>query len=270
VINLNSPGKAGTTIAFCLQKGGVGKTTTTLSLAKALHAKKKDVLVIDLDPQANLTQGLGFNLDKLEADNAYSIYEVLLQPERSPKFAIMTYDDDPDGHLDIIPSTLNLAQAEVELNGKIGRETLLARALYKVRFSYDYVLIDTPPSLGLFTLNALCAAHYVIIPMQLQPYALSATQKFFSTIELVQHLNPVSVLGIVGTMHDRRTNLSALVLEDVRSRFGEGVFDTVIPVSVKLAESPATGTSIFEYAPGSPAAVAYAALADEMEARLGR
>lgn len=250
----------GRVFALAMQKGGVGKTTTTLSLGTVLAARGRRVLLIDLDPQANLTQGLGVDPAVIE----YSIYEVLLNPERGADFAVLTSETG----VDIIPSSLELAGAELELAGKVGRELLLRKALRQTREHYDYILIDPPPSLGIFSLNALAAADAVLVPMQLHAYALQAMPQLEQTIDLVREIHPkLGIGGIVCTLADRRTNLSGQIEQQVRDRYGELVFDTVIPINVKLAEAPSTGTPISVYAPQSAGALAYAALAAELEAR---
>jgi chromosome partitioning protein len=253
----------GTVLAFTMQKGGVGKTTTTLNLGVALASRGHQVLLIDIDPQANLTQGLGINPEEVE----FSVYEVLLNPDKGTAFATVVTDDD----VSIIPSTLTLAGAELELSGKVGRELLLKKALKDVRNRYDFILIDPPPSLGLFTLNALAAADAAIVPLQVHAYAFKAMPQLESTISLVRDLNPnLSIGGIVCTLADRRTNLSQAVEQQIRSRYGDLVFQTVIPQNVKLAEAPAVGEPINSYAPHSPGAEAYARLAEEVEERYGR
>jgi chromosome partitioning protein len=249
-------------IAFAMQKGGVGKTTTTINLATALAQQGHQVLVIDSDPQANATTGLGCDPETCE----YSIYEVLLNPEHGVGFATLT----TAFGVDLVPSTLALAGAELELAGKIGRELLLRKALRATARSYDYVLIDPPPSLGLFTLNALVAAETVIVPLQLHAYALKAMPQLKATIQLVQDLNPaLAIGGIVCTLADRRTVLSRVVEQQARTTYGDLVFPTVIPFNTKVAESPAAGKPVVVYAPDSPGAEAYTALAAEVEARYG-
>lgn len=252
----------GHVLALAMQKGGVGKTTTTLSLGAVLVARGYRVLLIDLDPQANLTQGLGVDPSSLE----YSVYEVLLNPERGVAFATLSTRAGPD----LIPSSLDLAGAELELAGKVGRELLLRKALREARNSYDYILLDPPPSLGIFSLNALAAADAVLVPMQLHAYALKAMPQLEQTIELVREINPtLKIGGIVCTLADRRTNLSLQIEDEVRERYGDLVFTTVIPINVKLAEAPSAGLPISSYAPQSAGALAYAALAAELEARYG-
>jgi chromosome partitioning protein len=249
-------------IGLCMQKGGVGKTTTTLNLGAAMAARGHKVLLIDIDPQANLTQGLGLD----PADLEYSIYEVLLNIEAGTAFATLTIS----AGLDLIPSTLALAGAELELAGKVGRELLLRKALRAARSVYDYILIDPPPSLGLFTLNTMAAADTVLVPLQVHAYAFKAMPQLEATIDLVRDLNPpLTIGGIVCTLVDRRTNLSQAVERQIRSTYGDLVFTTTIPMNTKLAEAPAAGESIRMYAPSSAGAVAYEALAEELEARYG-
>jgi chromosome partitioning protein len=250
----------GYVFALAMQKGGVGKTTTALNLGVELAQRERRVVVVDLDPQANLTQGLGIDPDTLE----FSVYEVLLNPEHGIEFATVH----TDAGVDLVPSTLALAGAELELAGKVGRELLLRKALRSARAAYDYLLIDPPPSLGLFTLNALAAADAVIVPLQAQTYALKALPQLEASIDLVRDLNPaLTMSGIVCTQVDRRTNLSQLVEQQARATYGDLVFQTTIPVNVRLAEAPAVGQSIRSYAPDSAGAAAYAALAEELEAR---
>jgi chromosome partitioning protein len=252
----------GHVLALAMQKGGVGKTTTTVSLGAVLAERGRRVLLIDLDPQANLTQGLSIDPSGLE----YSVYEVLLNPERGTAFATIA----TAAGVDLIPSSLELAGAELELAGKVGRELLLRKALREARQSYDYILIDPPPSLGIFSLNALAACDAVLVPMQLHAYALKAMPQLEETIALVREIHPtLAIGGIVCTLADRRTNLSGQIEQQVRDQYGTLVFETVIPINVKLAEAPSAGLPISRYAPQSAGALAYAALAAELEARYG-
>lgn len=245
-------------IALANQKGGVAKTTTCLNLGAALAARGRRVLLVDLDPQANLTLGLGFDPYQQQT----TTYEVLLNPEKGAGFAIRQVSE----RLDLIPATIDMAAAELELAGKIGRETLLREALVPLRGAYDYILIDPPPSLGLFTLNALVAATEVVIPLQVHIYALRGMQQLQQTIHLVQKLNPqLQITGIVCTMVDRRNNLSVAVENEIRQKFPELVYETVIPQNVRLAEAPASGSSILDYDANSAGAKAYTALAEEVD-----
>jgi len=254
---------SGQVVAFAMQKGGTGKTTSTLNLGVALAQRGKRVLLVDIDPQANLTQGLGVDPAALD----YSIYEVLLNPQKGVDFALLA----TEAGVDLVPSTLALAGAELELAGKVGRELLLRRALQARETAYDFILIDPPPSLGLFTLNALAAAQTVIVPFQLHVYSFKAMPQLEATVALVRDLNPqLAIGGIVCTMADKRTTLSGTVEERIRAQYADLVFGTVIPQNVKLAEAPAAGQPIMTYAPGSAGAVAYATLAQEVEARYAR
>lgn len=245
-------------LALANQKGGVAKTTTCLNLGAALSLRGRRVLLVDLDPQANLTLGLG--LDPYQQQN--TTYEVLLNPERGGSFAVQTVSEG----LDLIPATLDMAAAELELAGKIGRETLMRESLAPLRDAYDYIMIDPPPSLGLFTLNALVAADEVLIPLQVHIYALRGLAQLQKTVKLVQKLNPpLRIGGIVCTMVDRRNNLSVAVENEIREKFGTLVYETIIPNNIRLAEAPASGTPISTYDPASAGAKAYAALAEEVD-----
>lgn len=247
-------------LALAMQKGGVGKTTTALNLGVELAQRGHRVLLIDMDPQGNLTRGLGVLPNQVE----FSTYEVLLNPEQGTVAETMTT---PYG-VDLIPSTLDLAGAESELANQRGRELLLNRAIQGTRAQYDYMLIDSPPSLGLFTLNALAAADAVIVPIQVHAYAYQAMPQLETTIALVTEINaPLKIGGIVCTLSESRTRLGQAVEEQIRRRYGDLVFRTVIPHTIKLAEAPAKGQPIRVYAPTSIGAAAYAALAEEVEAR---
>lgn len=245
-------------IALANQKGGVAKTTTCLNLGAALAARGRKVLLIDLDPQANLTLGLGLDPYTQEM----TTYEVLLNPERGAHFAVQTINE----RLDLIPATIDMAAAEMELSGRIGRELLLREALTPLRDDYDYILIDPPPSLGLFTLNALVAANEVIIPLQVHIYALRGMQQLQKTIGLVRKINmELHISGIVCTMVDRRNNLSVAVENEIREKYPDLVYQTIIPQNIRLAEAPASGTSILDYDSHSAGAKSYAALAEEVD-----
>ena len=250
-------------LAFAMQKGGTGKTTTTLNLGVKLAERGAKVLLVDLDPQPNLTEGLGIDPTTPE----YSTYEVLLNPELGTGFATI----ETSAGVDLIPASFSLDGAELELAGKIQRELLLRRALTKTRADYDYILLDPPPNLGLFTLNALGAADAVIVPLQTHVYAWRRMPKLEATVALMQALNPqLHIGGIVCTLVDRRTNLSLSVERQARAKYGDLVFQTVIPVNVRLAEAPAYGEPITIFAPGSAGAIAYSNLCEEVEVRYGR
>jgi chromosome partitioning protein len=252
-----------TVLAVAMQKGGVGKTTTTLSVGVELAQQGARVLLIDIDPQSNLTQALGY--DPTEIEN--SVYEVLLNPTHGTGFATIT-----TGYgVDLVPATLALAGAELALAGRFGRELLLRTALQDVRRAYDYILIDSPPSLGVFTVNALTAADAVLVPLQAHVFALKAMPQLEETIGIVRQLNPaLRIGGIAVTMVDRRTSVNAVVEDAIRQQYGDVVFQTVIPFNVKLVESPAAGQPISAYAADSSGARAYRDLAEEVAARYGK
>lgn len=249
-------------IAFTMQKGGVGKTTTTLNLGVDLAKKGKKILIVDTDPQANTTLGLGVSLSEQEPE--YSTYEVLLNPERGAQFAILP----TDSGVDLIPARFDLAGAELELAGKVGRELLLQEALSPLHSVYDYIFIDSPPNLGLFTLNAMAAANSLIVPVQAHVYAYKALPQLEATVKLIKKLNShLYIGGLLITQYDSRTNLSSVITQRIRNDYGNLVFDTVIPFNVKLAEAPASGTPIRIYDPSGIGAKAYSKLADEVEVR---
>ena len=251
----------GQTIACANQKGGVGKTTTVVNLGSYLALAGERVLVVDLDPQGNATSGLGLDRNVIER----SVYDAVIDGAR---IGDLTLRGPIDG-LDVVPSAIALAGAEVELAPIEGRERRLARLLSEIADAYDYILVDCPPSLGLLTVNALTAAESVLVPLQCEYYALEGLTQLLATLDLVRdHLNPVlTIKGIVLTMYDGRTNLSADVAAEVRRHLGDRVFQTVIPRSVRLSEAPSHGLPISRYAPDSTGAVAYAALANELRAR---
>jgi chromosome partitioning protein len=245
-------------IAFTNQKGGVGKTTTTLSLASILSKLGKKILVIDLDPQSNLTSGLGFDRSK----EYLSTYDLLIHDYEVTNLFVAT---DINENLHLIPAKIDLAGAEVELVSKLSREKILKDKLDKVKSNYDNILIDCPPSLGLLTLNALTAADGVIIPVQSEYYALEGISQLVNTINIVKKsLNKdLEIMGVVLTMFDTRTKLSAEVENEVREFFKEKVFNTVIPRNIRLSESPSFGKPIDLYDPNSQGAKSYLSLAQE-------
>ena len=239
------------------QKGGVGKTTTAVNLSALVAEAGKRVLLIDIDPQGNATSGLG----KADADSN-TVYEVLLDAAPAKDAIVET----GYGSLDLMPTSIELAGAEIELVGAENRESLLKTALGGIREDYDYIFIDCPPSLSLLTLNALTAADSVLIPIQCEYYALEGVGQLVNTIKLIRmKLNPeLKIEGILLTMYDARTNLCAQVAQEVRRHFKEEAFDTVIPRNVRLSEAPSYGTPIHLYDPRSSGATAYRALAAEM------
>lgn len=249
--------------AITNQKGGVGKTTTAVNLGAALASLGRHVLLIDVDPQANATSSLG--LDKHAAHQ--SVYDAIIN-ER-PLREIVCSTDQPG--LDLVPSSPDLAGAEVELVALINRERRLRRALDSLRGSFDVTLIDCPPSLGLLTVNALSAADEVLVPVQCEYLSLEGLSLLMRTIDLVRrHLNPeLRLAGLLMTMHDARTNLAQQVVGEVRQHFPDQCFNTIIPRSVRLSEAPSYGETILSYAPNSTGAVAYRLLAMEVLEKLG-
>jgi chromosome partitioning protein len=249
------------TIACANQKGGVGKTTTVVNLATCLAHLGRRVLVLDLDPQGNATSGLGVDRNTLEA----TAYDAMVDGRPLPDLVVRTGYD----RLDLIPSAIGLAAVEVELATTSQRERRLARALGGFTNDYDDVLIDSPPSLGLLTVNALTAADRVLIPLQCEYYALEGLGQLLATIDLVRdNLNPeLAIDGIVLTMYDARTRLSSDVADEVRRHLGAAVYETLIPRSVRLSEAPSYGQAIEAYSPASRGAEAYRALANEFLAR---
>ncbi len=251
-------------IAIANQKGGVGKTTTAINLGASLAVAERRTLVIDIDPQANASSGLGIN----RREDHPNIYDVMVGA-RSLEESI--YREIHFPFLDLVPSTRDLVGAEIELVTMDSRETVLRRALEEVRNSYDFVLVDCPPSLGLLTLNTLTAADSVLIPIQCEFYALEGLSQLLNTIRVVQRaLNPaLSIEGVLLTMFDRRLNLSNQVAADAREFFGSKVFRTAIPRNVRLAEAPSFGEPIVLYDVLSSGAQSYLALAREVLARAG-
>ncbi len=246
----------GKVIAFSNQKGGVGKTTTCVNMSAYLAHKGKKVLLVDLDPQGNATSGLGFA--KSEVKN--SVYNTLIDETPVPGIALKT----AISNLDILPSNIDLAGAEVELVYMQDRERVLRKMLDDVREFYDYITIDCPPSLGLLTINALAAADTVIIPIQSEYYAMEGLSQLMNTIRLVvKHLNDkLKVEGVILTMSDNRAVISRQIAAEIKKFFGKRVFDTVIPRNVRLAEAPSHGVPILLHDPKCAGARAYDALTD--------
>lgn len=246
------------TIVLANQKGGVGKTTTTVNLAASLAAMEQRVLVIDCDPQANASSGLGVDVGGLTR----SIYQALFAPGEA-KLAVIGSDME---YLKILPSTPDLVGAEIELSEAPEREFILRGIVERLQGDYDYVLIDCPPSLGLITINALCAATWLLVPLQCEYYAMEGIAQLMKTYSLVQErLNPkLQILGILLTMFDKRNKLSFMVEREVRDHFGELVFNTAIPRNVRLSEAPSHGLPAILYDIRSLGTQSYIALAQEI------
>lgn len=245
-------------ITISNQKGGVGKTTTAINLSACVAVAERRTLLFDIDPQANATSGLGIDHKKV----ARSSYEVLLKNQSIRDSIIHTSIK----YLDIVPSSIRLVGAEIELVNLIGREKVLREVLGEIEKDYDYVFIDCPPSLGLLTVNALTAAHFVLIPIQCEYYALEGLSQLLTTIRLVQkNLNPnLEIEGVLLTMYDNRLNLSHQVADDVRKFFGSKVFKSVIYRNVRLSEAPSFGKPVILYDAVSIGAENYIRLAEEL------
>lgn len=252
------------TVALANQKGGVGKTTTAVNLAGELAKRGRQVLLIDCDPQGNATTSLGLTKQDLEA-TTYDVIMRLVQPSEAIR------SSGRPGY-DLLPASEHLAGAMIELTSVERREWQLAEALKQIDGRYDWILLDCPPSLGLLTLNALCAAVGVLIPLQCEYLALEGLAQLKGTIDRVQgHFNrQLAIIGVVMTMYDGRTNLANQVVEEVRRYFPQRIFNTLIPRSVRVSEAPSYGQFIAEYDPQSRAAHAYSALADEILHRVDK
>lgn len=248
-------------ISFSNQKGGVGKTSTCVNMSAALALRGKKTLLIDMDPQGNATTGLGFLKNELEK----SVYSVLI--EETPLLDNICKTE-VEG-LDLLPSSIDLAGAEVELVYMKNREKLLSEALSRASLVYDYVMIDCPPSLGLLTINALSASDCVIIPIQSEYYAMEGLSQLMNSVKLVNmHLNPnLKIEGVVITMYDGRALISKQIAAEIHKFFGKRMFNTVIPRNIRVSEAPSHGKPVMLHDPRSSGAKAYIALADEFLAR---
>lgn len=248
-------------ISVANQKGGVGKTTTTVNLGASLAYLGKKVLLVDIDAQGNATSGVGIRKPDVKED----IYDILVNEVDIKETILPTSRE----NLFIVPATLQLAGAEIELTSMMARESRLKLALNEIKDDYDYILIDCPPSLGHLTINAFTASDSILIPVQCEYYALEGLSQLLNTVRLVQkHFNPdLAIEGFLLTMFDARTNLGAEVVEEVRRYFQEKVYETVIPRNVRLSEAPSHGLSIIDYDIRSKGAEVYQALAKEVLAR---
>lgn len=251
----------GKIISICNQKGGTGKTTTTVNLSAALAELGKKILIIDADPQGNATSGVGVNKNELEL----SVYDVLLHKATAEQAIVKNVFSG----LDILPCNISLTGAEIELVGALSRETRLKKAIEILSDQYDFLFIDSPPSLGLLTLNSLVASQSIIVPIQCEFYALEGVSQLLNTLNLVKDgLNPgLAIEGVLLTMADYRTNLTNEVINEIRQYFKDKVFSTIIPRNIRLSEAPSHGKPITQYDSGSIGAQKYRDLAKEVIVR---
>lgn len=251
----------GRIIAIANQKGGVGKTTTAINLSASLAEKGRKVLAIDMDPQGNLSSGLGLDKNIIEG----TIYDMIIGESDVEK----VIHKDTIENLDILPSNVDLSAVEIEMIDVENKEFVVKNAIQKVRDNYDYVIIDCPPSLSLLTVNAMTTADSVLVPIQCEYYALEGLSQLIHTVELVKdRLNPIlEIEGVVFTMYDARTNLSLQVVENVKENLEQNIYKTIIPRNIRLAEAPSYGAPINQYDPRSSGAESYMRLAEEVISR---
>ena len=248
----------GRIIAVANQKGGVGKTTTAINLSSCLASLGKKVLAIDMDPQGNMTSGLGIDKNEVE----YTVYELILGQVGIEKVICK----DALENLDVLPTNINLSAAEIELIGVEEKEFIIRKEVDKVKKNYDFIVIDCPPSLSMLTINAMTTADSVLVPIQCEYYALEGLSQLIHTIDLVkERLNPeLKIEGVVFTMYDARTNLSLHVVENVKDNLQQTIYKTIIPRNIRLAEAPSHGLPINLYDPKSSGAESYMLLAEEV------
>lgn len=248
----------GRIIAIANQKGGVGKTTTAINLSACLAEKGKKVLSIDMDPQGNMTSGLGVSKDEVEK----TVYDLIIGEAEIEDIICREVSE----NLDILPTNIDLSAAEIELIGIDDKEYIIKKEVEKIRDNYDFIIIDCPPSLSMLTINAMTTADSVLVPIQCEYYALEGLSQLIHTIELVQErLNPgLSIEGVVFTMYDARTNLSLQVVENVKDNLNQNIYKTIIPRNIRLAEAPSYGMPINQYDSKSAGAESYRLLADEV------